>query len=922
MVVLGQWAGIKARQHTTTAGASPAVARGYNSSASVVNAMFLLFNVWAINTLRAARPVFTIPSIQYTILVLVGFTYGPLESTTEASHRFVREVLYAFLTGQAISAAVCLLVIPVSSRKVFFGETVGFLQSCRGLLKKQVAFVEALEHSRICKPVISNPPSDSNDGTTGPEGDEVFKSRQSDLKTATAGILLLGSKLREDLVFATRETAYGRLDGKDIDTLHGLLRGIMVPTASLSTIADISVRMDKRGRHADPSSASLSQVALDIEHEEWLELVRGARESFQNMSQLLDEGITYILVQLRLVPGKKSTNAGSSDADPEKGQDSDNKASFADVLERTIDEFREHRSKELQTWAHERGLDSVFQSARKHAQENPPTRPPNPRRATRESLASARLHIILYMEYLLYSTSKAILLAVRFADSKVTDGTMSKKRFIIPTLETLTKWFKGILDGDENPSEDVDPGASGEQTFQLGDSFQSPRDPEHLPPKNFGQVLGNQIRKIPKFFGSGPVAFGFRVSVAVMSIGILAYLRNTHAFFVKQRVVWCLVMVSIGMNPTIGSAVFNLFGNLTFTVFGMIGAYINWYIVDEKVGGVIPVFFFFMMFYFYFAAKYPRFLVAIVAGALTHVLIIGYELQVNVIGLQRATATGQPFYPTYKLAPYRLLTVGSGVLVGYIWTIFPVPITEGSVLRRSLGGSLFLLANYLSCVSATVDRRLQVAEGGEGMAAHGEELDRARGKLLDRQLSLINGIKGNLGFMTFEPKFGGDFPKEIYEELVDEVQSITYYLTIIAYASNSFNTASASSTWLHTFTRQHRQTLTSSHALTTLFALLSASIKNGQALPPYLSVPTLPDLSNQATTIPGENEGDDVGVLGLNNVNEEGYRAVVVIEVAQRAVSHGVGRIVELTRELVGEVDFGHHVVAQEEEVRDLGNVV
>lgn len=77
------------------------------------------------------------------------------------------------------------------------------------------------------------------------------------------------------------------------------------------------------------------------------------------------------------------------------------------------------------------------------------------------------------------------------------------------------------------------------------------------------------------------------------------------------------------MNPTSGSAVFQLLGNLTFSLFGMIFAFVNWYIVDQKTPGIIVFFFFFMMFYFYFAAKYPRFLVSIVAGAITHVLVIG-----------------------------------------------------------------------------------------------------------------------------------------------------------------------------------------------------------------------------------------------------------------------------------------------------------
>jgi hypothetical protein len=322
---------------------------------------------------------------------------------------------------------------------------------------------------------------------------------------------------------------------------------------------------------------------------------------------------------LKLIPGKAGGKA--SPEDPEKDQDAKPLSDFADNLERKTEEFREQRSTELRLWAQKRGFNSVFQSAAKYAHKSPSHEAIDPALASRETLASARLHIILYMEYLLYSVSKAILVAVRFADSKHNDGTMSKKRFIFPTLKTVIKWLKSLLNGTES-SDELDPAAEA-QTILLGDSFQSPRDPEHLPPRNFGQKLGNHIRLIPRFFGSAPVMFGARTAVAVFSIGIMAYLKNTHAFFIRQRLVWSLVMISIGMNPTAGAAVFNLLGNVTFTLFGMIGAFINWYIVDQKTGGVIPVFFFFICFYFYWGAKYPRFLNAIVAGALTHVLIIG-----------------------------------------------------------------------------------------------------------------------------------------------------------------------------------------------------------------------------------------------------------------------------------------------------------
>ena len=147
------------------------------------------------------------------------------------------------------------------------------------------------------------------------------------------------------------------------------------------------------------------------------------------------------------------------------------------------------------------------------------------------------------------------------------------------------------------------------------------------------------------------------------------------------------------------------------------------------------------------------------------------------IGIKQATATGQSYYPFYELAPYRLLIVGGGVTVGYIWTIFPAPITEASVLRRDLGGSLYVLAKYLSCVTATVDQRLLEADGGTG--SHGKKLDKARGKLLAQLIEGINGMKANLEFMAYEPRLGGSFPTQIYKDLLNEVQRYGFYRFVL-----------------------------------------------------------------------------------------------------------------------------------------------
>jgi hypothetical protein len=137
----------------------------------------------------------------------------------------------------------------------------------------------------------------------------------------------------------------------------------------------------------------------------------------------------------------------------------------------------------------------------------------------------------------------------------------------------------------------------------------------------------------------------------------------------------------------------------------------------------------------------------------------GYELQTRVIGLKIATATGQPFYPIYELAPYRLLTVMGGVTVAFIFTIFPIPITEASALRSNLGISLFLLA--------TVDSRLTEKPGH---SAANLKLEKMRRKVLSKEIALLATMRKNLAFLAFEPRLGGEFPKELYQSIVDEVQ--------------------------------------------------------------------------------------------------------------------------------------------------------
>ena len=412
--------------------------------------------------------------------------YGPQEPTEFHSIKFVKELLFSFLTGQAISTFVSLLIIPISSRKVFFGEAAGFLQSSRGLLKAQLAFIEALEHSELSEPAVPNVNSLEDDRKVGDHNDEdkaqkklLYIQKAAALKAASAGVLGLSGKLRDDVVFARREVAYGNLGSSDIHEIYRLLRNILLPISSLSTVADICERLKKRyhvdrrrfeeSQCTETRSVDFSAKERASEEAEWRQLIRELHTSFEPVIQVLDEGVLHIMILLGFTKTKKPASntkvGGAGDAtfeDVEKGamRPVPGELGFGDCLDGEIQGFRKQRTERLQAWTKERGLDSVFHATASTQHVQFPSHPNREGykslKLLREARASQRLHLILYMEYLLYHVAKETLGLVRFAELKVNDGTMKRNRFILPKARILYKWVKGLVEGDDSGGPDID----------------------------------------------------------------------------------------------------------------------------------------------------------------------------------------------------------------------------------------------------------------------------------------------------------------------------------------------------------------------------------------------------------------------------------------------------------------------------------
>lgn len=371
---------------------------------------------------------------------------------------------------------------------------------------------------------------------------------------------------------------------------------------------------------------------------------------------------------------------------------------------------------------------------------------------------------------MLYSSGVAVLDLVRFADQRVASGKFSKNRLVVPGSKQFRKWLETLYPNQERES-------TGEDIYRrnivldLGEAYHGRKDPEHLPPENIWQSAGEWLRMIPSFLRSPRSLYGFRVACATSSIGIIAYLECSHAFFVRQRLVWAMVMQTISMGPTAGQTVFNVFLRTSGTVIGMVGAIVVWYIPNGHLAGAIVLFFIYTAGIWWIPLQRPVLQQAGIVSMLTTIVIIASEMEVVKLGEQTVAAGGQPYYPTDLLAVYRLAVVVGGIIVAFVWTIFPYPISDHSELRRNLGATLYLLAKYFSLVHETLISRARGDEGDMTLkSSAGRRLEKARHKAYASQSTAIDGLRSYADSMKWEIQIGGRFPRSQYEAIMDCMQ--------------------------------------------------------------------------------------------------------------------------------------------------------
>ena len=890
----------------------------YDSSASAVAAVWLIFQIFCISVVRAKLPQYNIPCIMWAIFANVSMIYGPQFPTMALAESFTRRLLVGFLTGFGIGTAVSLLLFPLNSRQVAFNGITGYIAGLRGALQANLDYMHSLEVEDMFAAA-----------TTNTIGEKLPKSAEAQaFKQKMAALSALHGKLSTDLPFAKREVAIGFLGPDDIQETFRLLRLIMIPTVGLSCMADIFIRIaEDRGwdrdvdlSEAKPEDAHNESEKIRIETvNEWHSLMKRLREPFESVTKTIDDGLEHVRVTLQL-GAKTWKKASDQDVEKEGANPKPGDQGFAESFLLRSRAFHESKKVMLREWCslHDIELPEGFFDNPEGMNFEAPSWLNEGILSEPHRKLRRQLFLCLYMEFLLISIAKRTYKLIKAVDAFRDHGKLSRKRLVVPGYKRTRKWFTSLFRGNEDAHEDNDLATDG-QTPQvyLGDAYKKRKDPEHLPPANAWESFGDYLRSVSHFFQSPAAAFGLRAAAATMSIAVVSFLRDTQTFFTQERLFWAQIMTSIAMSPTAGQSLRGFCFRAGGTALAMVTSLIAWYIVDENTAGIIVFFFVMMHIGAYIMLKYPVYIQVGVIYQITTSLIIGYELQARKLGIEVATTNGQAYYPIYELGPIRLATVCAGLFVAWIFTWMPYPISEHNVLRKQLGSSLYLLANYYSVMHETLRIRLR-NEQGDMHSKHspGRRLEKARNKIYSKASLTIASLRAQAQVVKFDIPIGGKFPVEQYSRLVNNLQSILNFMSLVSVASYSFEELRADIEddqhglkWLHDFERLIGDASYTSEQVTTLLTLLSASITTEQALPPYLRVPEPYILSQKLDDL-------DKDILSIRHIAEPGYASFAVVQIGTRFIYEDLRRLVAGIKDLVGELDFSFHIVSTSDPTR------
>lgn len=645
-----------------------------------------------------------------------------------AAHtQFVVQFLEMFFLAHGFCLFVNIFVFPESSRDVVFAEIKRYLSFVRSVLSAESFYVESLAKS----PILG-----FDNGAVSSTGRSMEREHNSEFKTLKSEISSLSelhSRLSANITLAKKDVGWSTISGDDLDELLRLFRRLILPLRGMTVLMSIFRRLCERRGWAifedtvqtagSLCSEKLSPEDDNFDKEEYREIFVDLSESVNDINAILGSALRHVSHSLGLekhsILGpiwKLHRTRKKADLDDAEAQPGGTK--FGHHFEAQIRDFHARRGFNLVKWLQRKGfvIDNTTDDIIK-AIHNLPIKRQNLAERNRE-----QYFVILYMQNLFHGLSDAVLDLVKFSDRKSPIKPDAKKHLVFPSQKRLTKFVKNFLSDDDNQNDPAE--SSRLTTLPTGSSYRPAVSTAHQSRRH---TIGSYLATASTVLAGHQSFFGFRVACAVLSVVIVALLKDTQKWFFNQRCLWAAVFIPFSMAPSSGETISLFMFRMIGTALAVGVAIINWYIVNGNPAGVIVFYFgftfvevrsnltshtLFLTSQNYFVIRYPQYMGVWKSSLITRAIITGYSLQSQFTHVPQPPATTNQHYPVYLIGPYRYACTAVGVFSAFIWTIFPTVVSARSLLRQKLADAFFILALYYSCMHSTVGLWAANSQGG------------------------------------------------------------------------------------------------------------------------------------------------------------------------------------------------------------------
>jgi len=531
------------------------------------------------------------PMVAFSIFSCVTITRGGTFITVDEGLLFITRLLKGFMLGFAIATGVSLFILPITSRGHVFQDIKGYVSQIDAVLQAQISFLKRSSTSGVwtddqglLERTRTAQSGRSGNRGNGSNNESSIDSKKQQLTSSMGKLNALHGKLQSDLFYSKDEFAWGKLSAGDLNRIGDLLRCVLLPLSGMAMLPDIlEMTVNGEGTRNNSMGSLEDPEEDDLKRSEIKKVVETLEERLGDCTDLLHSGLQYVLLTLELVKRKQLEKHLMT---RDNNFDTRDEESTGDMLDPLRQGFTNQFVQSLYRYQSRRKeLPKALASL--EAFSSPEKRDDGSTKSNPGMLADTDVRqeffVIIYMDHLQQDLLHATLDLLKFTDGKVSDGTMKRSRLIFPNQTSIWKWI--TLSFSKQPSRQQST-ADTVSTYQKPTTQYFP-DPETLPPANIFEKLSSILRQISRLIRSEKSIFGFRVATAAFCVGVLAYLHQTQEFFIRQRGIWAMIVIVIGMSPTSGQTMFGFVARIAATVVSLALSLIVWYIVDGKTSGII-----------------------------------------------------------------------------------------------------------------------------------------------------------------------------------------------------------------------------------------------------------------------------------------------------------------------------------------------